>query len=427
MEYGWVMLFILSVMGGIIAYLGDKIGSRVGKRKIVLFGLRPKYTSIVITILTGISIAVVTLGVMFVLSQNVRIALFGMHQLQMQKAELEAQRDTLQKQAEALGNELADKNSLIASNEELLKQQQAQLDGKNEEIRLTQLDLQQAQQARDDKTRQLSIIQVAMDEAKTDKEEAEAARDAAVSDKEKAQKDLTMLEETKQQMMTIIQTLDQRIRLLNQTMTHIREGFVIFRAGEVLSSIVLNGGMNEAATRQEVSQAMNQTNTMICRRLGIQDENAVLVYISPDEFESVIHELQQSGNKKKLLRVIAAGNIMLGEPTLVHIEMYDNQLVYHRGETVYEAKLPAQESTENTELLVLRFLHNVNKNAQMRGMLPDPLTGNVGAVTVTEMFDAIAKIKSYSGSNVVLRAVTMSDIYTAGPLGVDILVEPANE
>ena len=422
MEYGWVMLFILAVMGGIIAYLGDKIGSRVGKRKIVLFGLRPKYTSILITILTGISIAVVTLGVMFVLSQNVRIALFGMHQLQMQKAELEAQREKLSRQAEALGQELADKNSLIASNEELLKQQQAQLDGKNEEIRMTQLDLQQAQQARDDKTRQLSIIQVAMDEAKTDKENAEAARDAAVSDKEKAQSDLAMLEETKKSMMATIQTLDQRIRLLNQTMTNIREGIVVFRAGEVL-----NGGMSEAATRQEVSQAMSQTNTMICRRLGIQDENTILVYIAPDEFEAVIHDLQQSGNKKKLLRVIAAGNIVLGEPTLVHIEMYDNQLVYHRGETVYEAKLPAQEVSGNAELLVLRFLHTVNQKAQLKGMLPDPLTGNVGAVTVTEMFDAISKIKSYNGSNVVLRAVTMHDTYTAGPLGVDIIVEPANE
>lgn len=427
MEYGWVMLFILAVMGGIIAYLGDKIGSRVGKRKIVLFGLRPKYTSILITILTGISIAVVTLGVMFVLSQNVRIALFGMHQLQMQKAELEAQREKLSRQAEALGQELADKNSLIASNEELLKQQQAQLDGKNEEIRMTQLDLQQAQQARDDKTRQLSIIQVAMDEAKTDKENAEAARDAAVSDKEKAQSDLAMLEETKKSMMATIQTLDQRIRLLNQTMTNIREGIVVFRAGEVLSSVVLNGGMSEAATRQEVSQAMSQTNTMICRRLGIQDENTILVYIAPDEFEAVIHDLQQSGNKKKLLRVIAAGNIVLGEPTLVHIEMYDNQLVYHRGETVYEAKLPAKEVSGNAELLVLRFLHKVNQKAQLKGMLPDPLTGNVGAVTVTEMFDAISKIKSYNGSNVVLRAVTMHDTYTAGPLGVDIIVEPANE
>lgn len=39
MEYGWVMLVVLAVMGGIIAYLGDKIGSRVGKQKIKLFGL----------------------------------------------------------------------------------------------------------------------------------------------------------------------------------------------------------------------------------------------------------------------------------------------------------------------------------------------------------------------------------------------------
>ncbi|MDU3113248.1 MAG: DUF3084 domain-containing protein, partial [Megasphaera sp.] len=53
MEYGWIMLVVLAVMGGIIAYLGDKIGSRVGKQKIKLFGLRPKYTSILVTILTG--------------------------------------------------------------------------------------------------------------------------------------------------------------------------------------------------------------------------------------------------------------------------------------------------------------------------------------------------------------------------------------
>lgn len=33
MEFGWVMLLVLAIMGGIIAYLGDKIGSRVGKRK----------------------------------------------------------------------------------------------------------------------------------------------------------------------------------------------------------------------------------------------------------------------------------------------------------------------------------------------------------------------------------------------------------
>ena len=167
MEYGWIMLVVLAVMGGIIAYLGDKIGSRVGKQKIKLFGLRPKYTSILVTILTGISIAAITLGVMSILSENVRIALFGMHQLQMQKAQLEAQRSQLMQQAVELGKELDDKNELIASNEELLKQQQEQLDGKNEEIRATQMDLQQAQLARDDKARQLTVIQVAMAKRKS--------------------------------------------------------------------------------------------------------------------------------------------------------------------------------------------------------------------------------------------------------------------
>ena len=45
---GVVIVLILMVMGGIIAFLGDKIGSKVGKRRLTMFGLRPKYTSIII-------------------------------------------------------------------------------------------------------------------------------------------------------------------------------------------------------------------------------------------------------------------------------------------------------------------------------------------------------------------------------------------
>lgn len=423
MEYGWVMLFILAVMGGIIAYLGDKIGSQVGRRKIKLFGLRPKYSSILITILTGICIAAVTLGVMSVLSKNVRIALFGMHQLQMQKAELETQRDKLLMQAHDLGDELDEKNRLIASNEELLKRQQEQLDGKNEEIRLTQMDLQSAQAARDDKTRQLSVVQVALDEAKTDKEKAEADKKVAVADRDAAQQDLAMLEKTKKDMMDTIGSLDKRIRFLNETMTNIREGTVMFRVGEVLSSFVLNGGLDESHTREELSRAMSQTNTMICRYLGIQDEKTVLLYISPDEFNDTVSRLQKSDSSKKLIRVIAAGNIMVGEPALVHVEIYDNNLVYHKGDTVYTVTLKNTDISNSAELQVMRFLHEVNQQAQKQGLLPDPLTGNVGALTATEMFDTISKIKTHSGSDIVLKAVTTNDIYTEGPLNIDIAVE----
>ena len=143
MESGWLMLVVLAVMGGIIAYLGDKIGSKVGKRKIKLFGLRPKYTSVVVTIMTGISIAVVTLGVMSVLSENARVALFGMNKLRQQQQVLEAQRDKLLQEADKLAEEMQEKNERLADNEKVLASQEAQLDGANEQLRLTMLDLDQ--------------------------------------------------------------------------------------------------------------------------------------------------------------------------------------------------------------------------------------------------------------------------------------------
>ena len=39
--------------GGAIAYFGDRIGMKVGRKRLTLFGLRPKHTSIIITIVTG--------------------------------------------------------------------------------------------------------------------------------------------------------------------------------------------------------------------------------------------------------------------------------------------------------------------------------------------------------------------------------------
>lgn len=425
MEYGWVMLFVLAVMGGIIAYLGDKIGSRVGKQKIKLFGMRPKYSSILITILTGICIAAVTLGVMSVLSENVRIALFGMHQLQMQKAQLEAQKEELLKQAQSLGKELEDKNQLIAANEELLRTQQEQLDGKNEQIRLTQLDLQQAEDARDTIAKQLTVMQVALDEAKNVRDKAEADRSIAEAERDAARRELAMLEETKANMMRTITILDKRIRLLNETMTNIREGTVMFRVGEVLSSFVISGGLSEEQTKEELSQGMSQTNTMIARHLGIQDANTILLYIAPDEFTNTVQQLQQSKKEKKLVRIIAAGNIMVGEPALVHVKVYDNHLIYQQGDVVYEERLSPHDAKGSAEFQVMRFLHNVNQQAQLQGLLPDPLTGNVGALTATEMFDTISKLKSYSDGNVILRARALDDTYTVGPLRIDITVESA--
>ena len=410
MESGWFMLIVLAVMGGLIAYLGDKIGSKVGKRKIKLMGLRPKYTSILVTIMTGISIAVVTLGVMSVLSENARVALFGMNKLRQQQHVLEEQRDRLLAEADKLAKEMQEKNDLLADNELKLASQEEQLDGANDRLRLTLLDLEQVQAARDDASAQLGIVQTAFNQAN--------------ADLATAQGEIEELEHTKAGLTKTVAALDERNRLLNESMLTVREGTVLFRVGEVLSSSVLTAGQSQDETRSQLSGIMVNINNMIRQRLNITDEKAVLLYISPDEFERTVQELSNSPKDSKLIRVTAAGNIITGEPALVHVNVYDNNLVYNRGREVYTEYFTSEEIESGAELQLLHFLHNVNRSAQADGILPDPLSGNVGALTAVEMFDAISRMKAYGNTGLTLRAVTTQNIFTAGPLRIEIRVEP---
>ena len=62
--FGLTLILVLAIMGGAIAFIGDKLGSKIGKKRLSIFGLRPYHTSVLMTVITGILIAAVTLGVL---------------------------------------------------------------------------------------------------------------------------------------------------------------------------------------------------------------------------------------------------------------------------------------------------------------------------------------------------------------------------
>lgn len=57
---------------GLIAYMGDALGRRMGKKRLTVFGLRPKRTAVLVTTLTGCFIFTVTLGSVITLSKEHR-------------------------------------------------------------------------------------------------------------------------------------------------------------------------------------------------------------------------------------------------------------------------------------------------------------------------------------------------------------------
>lgn len=77
-SFSIVLIIVLVLASGVIAYLGDLLGHRIGKRRIKLFGLRPKTTAKIVTVFIGISIMLVTFVVLVTFSKEARIAIFEM-------------------------------------------------------------------------------------------------------------------------------------------------------------------------------------------------------------------------------------------------------------------------------------------------------------------------------------------------------------
>jgi len=52
-----IVILLLLALCGFIAYIGDLLGRRLGKKRLTIFGLRPKHTAILLTVVTGVLIA----------------------------------------------------------------------------------------------------------------------------------------------------------------------------------------------------------------------------------------------------------------------------------------------------------------------------------------------------------------------------------
>jgi uncharacterized protein (DUF3084 family) len=74
-------ILILIVISAAIAYIGNYVGRYFGKRRLSLFGLRPRYTALIFTLVSGILITLITFIIVISLSSDARTAIFGLESL----------------------------------------------------------------------------------------------------------------------------------------------------------------------------------------------------------------------------------------------------------------------------------------------------------------------------------------------------------
>lgn len=380
------LIIIMAIVGGLIAYIADKMGSKIGKKRMSIFGLRPKHTSILLTVLSGIVISVLTIIVMAIASQSARTALFGMDKLQKELRQLNKDKVVA---AEALSSaklQVDEQNKLIGQLDEKIKESTARnsaieqkLASMNEKYILAQNEVQ------------------ALSEART-----------------KLNAEITELKETTKE--------------LRKGIISMREGQVFYRTGEVIYAGVMHGGLSHEENIVQVNWLLHSANGAALQRLGMEqnkEQPLQAIWIAQSIVDEAVAMLDQSkGNM--FFRVRAVANVIVGELAICDIEVTENQFIYPDDSLIYSEDYDLNGKDISYENVIMSFLYHINVEAVKAGVLPDPLTGKVGNIDAATMIECSNEIRETKGK-FTLKAYADGDITTAGPVRVRMEVVPRDD
>ena len=385
--YGIVLIAALIVTGGAIAVIGDRVGSKVGKKKLSLFGLRPRHTSVIVTVVTGVAISTLTFAVLAAASENVRIALFGMEKLNEEMRDTQSQLDRASERLAASEKEQREASAALKKSQDevdALKKEQAELEAHTKELTEGNAQLESAK-------RELTAAN-----------ETLSAQNGSLTTENKE--------------------LEQRTEALREGLLIMREGDIIFRAGEVLASGVVRCGRAVEDIRSDLGALIQLANAGVAERLGgDKEENHIWIYTP--EFEEAADVISE-GDADAVVRIVAAGNLVRGEPVRTTLEMFRNHTVYREGEFILSRSFAMTTGqTAEAETIVMTFLQEINTVAKEKGILPDPIRGSVGVMASSQFYETVNAVAAVQGP-AVISAYAPETTDAIGPLRLRLRVEP---
>ena len=246
MTYLIVLMTLLVVLAGVISYTGDVLGTIVGKRRLTLFGARPKRSGQIIGVLAGILIMLVTLVTLALAFSNARRALFEFQSVSEQNAQLSLQQRSLLQQVSGLEEQIEvqtqdleaarlDLTTAVEERDEaqsefntLLQQQDSlasEIDALDIEVKYLETDLVSAQTDFETAQAALTEAQATLETAQTEREQALADAETANAEVLEAQEAVAELEtqvtDASLQLETVQQDLDASQQELEATQSEL--------------------------------------------------------------------------------------------------------------------------------------------------------------------------------------------------------------
>lgn len=428
-------LIVFIAVCGLIAYIGDLIGRRMGKRRHSLFGLRPRYTAIIATAITGMIIAVFTIAFMMVASSQVRTLLLkGEQILKERKAILNEYHATLQA-SKMIAKELGVQKTIAEKARRESKQAVEQKQRLAEEISKIDAELERAGAALLKNQAQLKNTKGSLSTAR---EEISLRRKQI----EKQKADIIRLTAQRAKIASLF--VEEMGEAASKWPKYIalRERRIIFSSGQEIARGSISNNLPVATVRSRINALLKDADKYAREKGAKAGNNGLAVVIMPKRVESskagqgrflkesenidAIAEQISEGAGNVVARVVSVGNSVEGEQVFVEVLLNYNRLIYPAGATVVSAVIDGRESRGSIlEKLTTLLRRDVRSAAMGKGLIPsydEDGQPSVGQLSWDELYDAVERIKE-SARIVRVRAEASKETWSAGPLMLNLNVE----
>jgi uncharacterized protein (DUF3084 family) len=385
---GWLLILALLVLGGVLATLGDRLGSKVGKARLSLFNLRPRRTAVLITVLTGSLISAVSLGLMLLVSERLRTGLFELDRLEHR---LRDSRQTLKRSREELQHSQA----------ELRRAEGGRLQARSQ--------LVQAE-------RQASALRRELGPLNRQRLQLEQERDRLSRDIHAKDADIRRNRAELARVTAKIATSARELQQLETNLIALRRGDVVISSGQPLE--IAKVQISQAGQARPVIEALlRQANLNAYRRVLPGEPVTRQILLVP---RSDIAKLETILSKRGswVVSLISAANVLRGERQVVAFpDVRPNRQVVQSGDQLATTVLEGDErSPDQVRSRLNLLLAAAFTQAQRRGTLTDGLQFDVGS------FNQLGAALSNrpAGQTVKLEAVARRSSDLADPIVVDI-------
>ncbi|MFI5359580.1 MAG: DUF3084 domain-containing protein [Halanaerobiales bacterium] len=404
--YGVLLILFVVGLSGFIAYLGDRIGMKVGKRRISLFGLRPKYTSIIITVLTGIIIASLTITIILATNNRVRQALFNIQQVLVRLEDTRNQLDYMNHQMLLKDIELKEKEEEIEAIEMELSRLQVHKEQLEKENQILDEQI-------NDLKGKLSTIVLEYEAAQKDIDSLTETIRNLDATREDLERQLASLKSERKSLEEQIQILNMEIARVNQELsdTTIRYYLqdLVYQKGDIIYLDVIEKGETQEEIIDSIASYLDRANQEVLKHpVEVDPETGTALRLNIGEIAALTRIILESESERFIAYLVANVNVSQNSYVPARFQINEDFIVFKRGDLIASKVVRAGASVVELEKALNELLDLININSIRKGIITNQ--GSIGSMEFSSFYQILRKVQDMSG-NVEVKVIATEDIW----------------